>query len=115
MYLCWTSIIFSKQTINKYTININEDILRIYYLDVGQADCTLVVNNSQTMLIDGGNEADSINIINYMKKLGISKLNYVVATHPDTDHIAGLDKIILSFDIGSVYIPITNKSNKEMD
>lgn len=100
---------------NAPIIDIDEDILRIYYFDVGQADCTLVVNNGKTMLIDGGNEADSPLIIKYIKKLGISKLDYVIATHPDADHIAGLDKVILSFDIGSIYMPITNKSNKEMN
>lgn len=100
---------------NRPLIDINEDILRVYYLNVGQADCTLVVNNGQTMLIDGGNEADSSLIIKYLQKLGISKLDYVVATHPDTDHIAGLDKVILAFDIGCVYMPITTKTNKEMN
>lgn len=100
---------------NKPLINIHEDILRIYYLNVGQADCTLVINNGQTMLIDGGNEADSPLIIKYIKRLGISKIDYIVATHPDSDHIAGLDKIILAFDVGGVYMPITNKSNKEMN
>lgn len=68
------------------------------------------------MLIDGGNEADSEKIIDYMKNnLGVSKLDYVIATHPDVDHIAGLDKIILSFDVGCIYMPITDKSNKEMN
>ena len=101
---------------NRPLIEINEDILRVYYFDVGQADCTLVVNNGQTMLIDGGNEADSEKIIDYMKNnLGVSKLDYVVATHPDMDHIAGLDKIILAFDAGCIYMPITDKSNKEMN
>lgn len=100
---------------NKPLIDINENILRVYYFDVGQADCTLVVNNGQTMLIDGGNEADSSLIIKYLQKLGISKLDYVVATHPDTDHIAGLDKVILAFDIGCIYMPITTKTNKEMN
>lgn len=101
---------------NKPQIDINEDILRVYYFDVGQADCTLVVNNGQTMLIDGANEADSENIIDYMKNnLGVSKLDYVIATHPDTDHIAGLDKLILAFDAGCVYMPITTKTNKEMN
>lgn len=99
---------------NKPEIDINEDILRVYYFDIGQADCTLIVNNGETMLIDGGNEADSQNLIKYIKKLGVKKLNYVIATHPDTDHIAGLDKVIKEFNIGSVYMPITNKDNKEV-
>ena len=100
---------------NKPLINIHEDILRIYYLNVGQADSTLVINNGETMLIDGGNEADSPLIIQYIKRLGISKIDYIIATHPDSDHIAGLDKIILAFDVVCVYMPITNKSNKEMN
>lgn len=100
---------------NKPLIDINDDILRVYYFNVGQADCTLVINNGQTMLIDGANEADSSLIIKYLQKLGISKLDYVIVTHPDTDHIAGLDKIILAFDIGYIYMPITTKTNKEMN
>lgn len=100
---------------SKPLIDINEDILRVYYLDVGQADCTLIVNNGQTMLIDGANEADSSLIIKYFKKLGISKLDYVIATHPDMDHIAGLDKLILAFDAKCIYMPITTKTNKEIN
>ena len=50
---------------NRPLIDINEDILRVYYLNVGQADCTLVVNNGETMLIDGANEADTNLIIKY--------------------------------------------------
>lgn len=100
---------------SKPLIDINEDILRVYYLDVGQADCTLIVNNGQTMLIDGANEADSSLIIKYLKKLGVSKLDYVIATHPDMDHIAGLDKLILAFDAKCIYMPITTKTNKEMN
>lgn len=100
---------------SKPLIDINEDILTVYYLDVGQADCTLIVNNGQTMLIDGANEADSSLIIKYLKKLGVSKLDYVIATHPDMDHIAGLDKLILAFDAECIYMPITTKTNKEMN
>lgn len=100
---------------SKPLIDINENILRVYYLDVGQADCTLIVNNGQTMLIDGANEADSSLIIKYLKKLGVSKLDYVIATHPDMDHIAGLDKLILAFDAECIYMPITTKTNKEMN
>lgn len=41
---------------SKPIIDINEDILRVYYFNVGQADCTLVINNGKTLLIDGGKE-----------------------------------------------------------
>lgn len=99
---------------SKPIIDINEDILRVYYFNVGQADCTLAINKGQTLLIDGGKEANSPKLIDYIKKLGIKKLDYVIATHPDKDHIAGLDKIIKEFNIGVTYMPITDKDNKEI-
>ena len=40
---------------NRPLINIDEDILRIYYFNVGQADSTLIINKGETMLSDGGN------------------------------------------------------------
>ncbi len=98
----------------KPIININEDILRVYYFNVGQADCILAINNGQTLLIDGGKESNSQKLIDYIKQLGIKKLDYVVITHFDIDHIAGLDKIIKEFDIGKVYMPMTNERNKEI-
>lgn len=99
---------------SKPIIDINEDILRVYYFNVGQADCTLAINNGQTLLIDGGKEENSEKLVKYIKKLGIKKLDYIVATHPDEDHIAGLDKIIKEFNIGVVYMPVTDKNTKEM-
>ena len=56
---------------SKPTIDINEDILRIYYFNVGQADCILAINNGQTLLIDGGKESNSQKLIYYIQQLGI--------------------------------------------
>ena len=88
---------------------IDEQKLYIFYFYVGQADCTLIVNNGGTMLIDGGNEADSQNIIDYISNLGITKLDYIIATHADSDHIGGLDKIIQAFDVTNIFMPNTDK------
>lgn len=79
--------------------------LSIYYFDVGQADSILLTNNDKYMLIDAGNNADGKNIVNYLKKMGINKLDYLVATHAHEDHIGGMDDIINSFDIGTFYMP----------
>ena len=79
--------------------------LSVYYFDVGQSDSILLTNNDKYMLIDAGNNADGKNIVNYLKKLGIKKLYYLVATHAHEDHIGGMDDIINSFDIGVFYMP----------
>ncbi|MCM3717580.1 ComEC/Rec2 family competence protein [Fictibacillus phosphorivorans] len=82
------------------------DPLKIHFLDVGQADCILVeAPNGQTMLIDGGDEHDAEEIITYLKREGITRLDIVVASHPHHDHIGSLDDVIREFPVSVLYMP----------
>jgi len=83
----------------------NKDNLIVHYIDVGQADSILVQINNKNLLIDGGNRDDGDKIIKYLKKQGVSKLDYVIATHPHEDHIGGMASIVKKFDIGKFYAP----------
>lgn len=89
--------------------------LRIYFLDVGQADSILVVNDDKTMLIDAGNNQDGKLIVDYLKSLGITKIDYLIGTHPHEDHIGGLDNVINSFDIGIIYMPKVQTNTKTFE
>ena len=99
-----TSNLISVNTV-KSTKPSETEKLSIYYLDVGQGDCELIVDEDTVMLIDAGNNEDGPLLVNYLQGLGITKIDYVVATHPHEDHIGGLDDIINSFEIGNVYMP----------
>ena len=88
---------------------------KIYFFDVGQADSMLIVNNGKTMLIDAGNNDDGDNLVKNIQTLGISKLDYVIGTHPHEDHIGGLDNIIKSFDIGTIYMPKVQTNTKTFE
>lgn len=72
---------------------------------VGQADCSLIKFRNQTMLIDAGNNEDGKNIANYLKEIGVTKINYLIGTHADEDHIGGLDDIVRELDIEKIYMP----------
>ena len=62
----------------------------VYFLDVGQGDSELIVTDTAAVLIDGGERTEGDTLLADFQQYGISKLDYVIASHPHTDHIGGL-------------------------
>ena len=85
-------------------VDLNNEDFNVLFMYVGQADSTLVKYKNKIMLIDAGNNEDGKNIVKFLKDNGISKLDYIVGTHYDEDHIGGLDDIIENFYIGKFYL-----------
>ncbi len=86
--------------------------LEVHYLDVGQGDATLLVCGEQALLVDAGDNSKGTQIQLYLKKLGIERLDYVIGTHPDADHIGGLDVILYKFDCGTIFMPEYGKETR---
>lgn len=82
---------------------ITNNQLKIHYINVGQGDSTLIQVDGKNVLIDAGNN-DNL-AYNYLKAQGITKLDYVIATHPHADHIGGMANIINNFTVGKFYAP----------
>ena len=91
------------------------DDLKVYFIDVGQADSILVTSKDKAMLIDAGNNEDGEDVVNFIKEKGITKLNYVIGTHPHEDHIGGLDDVINAFDIDNVLLPDITTNTKTFE
>lgn len=89
--------------------------LQVHFIDVGQADCIFIKTDDKTMLIDAGNNADSKTVVEYIKSQNIDKLDFIVGTHPHEDHIGGLDAVIESFDIGTIYMPKAMSTTKTFE
>ena len=87
-------------------VSASEEKLKVHFLDVGQGDSIFIeLPNNETMLIDAGEYMYSSGVQNYIKKLGYSKINYIVGTHPHSDHVGGLSDIIKNFDFDKIYLP----------
>lgn len=89
--------------------------LQVYFFDVGQADSILVKNEDQTMLIDAGNNEDGELLVKNLQTLQVTKIDYLIGTHPHEDHIGGLDDIIQNFEIENIYMPNVQTNTKTFE
>ena len=90
--------------------------LKVYFINVGQADSILIINKDESMLIDAGNNEDGENVVEFVKKQGVSKLKYLIGTHPHEDHIGGMDDVINSeLTIENILMPKIQTNTKTFE
>jgi len=103
--LCIFLLAGCTETLNEEKVSVTAGHeMHVHFIDVGQGDSIFIESpNGKTMLVDGGVKGAGQNVVSYLKKLGVKKLDIVVATHPDADHIGGLIPVLNSIDIGQFY------------
>lgn len=70
-----------------------EPVLELHFLDVGQGDSVLIRSPSgQTVLYDGGR--GRLDALAHLRRLGVERIDLVIASHPDADHIGGLVEVV---------------------
>ena len=89
--------------------------LTVSFLDVRQADCTVIQYGSSTMIIDAGGNAGAASLVAKLQIMDISKFDVVIGTHPHEDHIGGLDAVINNFDVGTIYMPKISNDTKTFE
>lgn len=80
----------------------------VVMFEVGEADCHLIKYpyNKNTILIDTGKNEYKIKneVIPYLKSIGIKKIDYLIITHGDEDHIGGSITLINNFQVKNVIL-----------
>lgn len=76
--------------------------LILHFIDVGQGDCTLVEINGRFALIDAGEYSERDRVISYLSDAGVKSLDYIIATHPHSDHVGSLAEVIRNFETSAL-------------
>lgn len=82
--------------------NLDSDEMKVHFIDVGQGDSIFIeLPNTKTMLIDAAENEYADRITNYIYSCGYNTLDYVVVTHPHSDHTADMVAVRMSDVIGA--------------
>ncbi len=87
----------------------------VHFIDVGQGDCSLIKCGDINILIDTGDLVYSRKVIKYLKSQNVDKINYMIISHPHSDHVGGLEKISQDIDIDTIYMLNINKDKVPND
>lgn len=92
--------------------------LEIHFIDVGQGDAVLIKTpDGRNIMIDAGVDDGAVTekVINYLKDNGVKTIDYLIATHPDADHIGGFPAIFDKFKVKFVFRPYVKSDNFKTD
>ena len=101
------SFIFGgKELMTTNDVGFTEDgSVYVHFIDVGQGSATLIQQGTEGILIDAGEKEYGQTVIDYLNDVGITSLEYVVASHPHSDHIGGLDDVLYAFPTDIIIMP----------
>src|SRR5699024_12073613 len=85
-------------TFGQVEVQTASKILTVHFIDIGQGEAIYVKTpNGKNILNDAGNRAKGHDVVNYLKKQKVKTIDVMIATHPDADHIGGLDEVLNAF------------------
>ncbi len=83
----------------------DRDKMYVSFIDVGQGNCTLLKCGDKAILVDSGEVGAAQTVINYIKNQNIKTLDCVLVTHPHSDHMGAMTKLLYEFEIKDVIMP----------
>lgn len=87
------------------TAPLPEGETEVVFLDVGQGDAVLILQNGAACLIDAGPKDAWQNLVQDLRSYGVSQLDLLVMTHPHADHVGGMQAVLQNFDVQTLLTP----------
>ena len=85
--------------------------LSVHYIDVGQGDSILIKAEGLNVLIDAGERGNGETILSYLEAQNVKSLDYVIATHPHSDHIGSMADVLKKIPVANVIMPKLTQKN----
>ena len=104
IFLCLLLVGCGNKTDNKALgKTVAQEKMTVTVLDVGQADAILLQTEGKNILVDSGLSDSADKLVAELRKLGVKKVDVLVATHPHADHIGGMNAVLKNFEVGKIY------------
>jgi competence protein ComEC len=85
----------------------------VHFIDIGQGDAELIMlPGGKTLLIDAGDNGQETRLLSYLQNAGVSRIDYLVGTHPHADHIGGMREVVDRFPVGRIFMPRVSHTSK---
>lgn len=90
-------------------------ILKVMYLDVGQGDAILIESKGEAMLVDAGETDQGDTVAEDIAREHITELKYIIGTHPHSDHIGGIARVIQTYKTDEIFLSDYKYSSETYD
>lgn len=87
------------------SLTLDDGNIAVYFVDVGQGNCTVIRSGNEGVLIDAGEREYSSKVLAFLEENGITRLRYVIASHPHSDHIGAMPAVLDKLDTDEIFLP----------
>lgn len=87
------------------SLTLDDGNIAVYFVDVGQGNCTVIRSGNEGVLIDAGEREYSSKVLTFLEENGITRLRYVIASHPHSDHIGAMPAVLDKLDTDEIFLP----------
>lgn len=98
-----------------FSASLEDNEIFIHIIDVGQGDAILIQSAGGNVLVDTGTNDSENTLVAHLRACGVKRVDYMICSHPHSDHIGGADAVLENFEVTTVLIPYTDEMSLDID